>query len=107
MSNKRTWIYINPPATFGIPPCECGNQNPEWSEFKDLLWCAKCQKDYTPEHWGVFDGPIPVGASQMMGITFERLNLETNQIEYPDFSGDRTIYSPVTHCKEGLKSKIL
>lgn len=78
---KRTSVYIMPPSHFEIPGCSCGNAEPEWSEFKELLWCAKCQKDFEPEFWGVLDGPVGVQVSLLIGLNFDRFNLETNQIE--------------------------
>lgn len=78
---KRTSVYIMPPSHFEIPGCDCGNCEPEWSEFKEHLWCAKCQKDFVPDHWGVLDGPVAVQASLLMGLNFDRVNLQTNEIE--------------------------
>ena len=78
---KRTWIYVQRPVRYGIATCSCGNDDPDWSEYKDHLWCAECQKDFVPEHWGVFDGPIPVNISQLLGLCFDRFNLETQQVE--------------------------
>lgn len=77
---KRTSVYIMPPSHFEIPGCECGNE-PAWSEFREHLWCAQCQKDFVPKHWGVLDGPVPVHGALLMGMNFDRFNLETNQIE--------------------------
>lgn len=81
MLEKRKWVYISRPADFGMDPCDCGNKDIEWSEYKGHLWCEKCQKDYVPEHLGILDGPIPVGAARMMGISFDRFNLETKTVE--------------------------
>lgn len=78
---KRTWCYAQSPAVYEISPCECGNGDTQWSEFKGHLWCAKCEKDFIPKHNGVFDGPIPVAVCGMLGISFDRINLETNEIE--------------------------
>jgi hypothetical protein len=78
---RRTWCYIQPPASYGIAPCPCGNSETQWSEFKDHLWCDKCEKDFIPEHHGVFDGPIPVAVSMMLGMSFDTINLETNEVE--------------------------
>lgn len=81
MLEKRTWVYVQRPATYEIAGCECGNEDPDWSEFKGHLWCAACEKDFAPVHGGVFDGPIPLHTSQMLGMRFDRFNLETQQIE--------------------------
>ncbi len=80
---KRTWVYVQRPASYEIAGCTCGNNDPDWSEFKKHLWCQKCEKDFLPEHNGVFDGPIPVGVATLLGMSFDTFNLETQQIE-PD-----------------------
>lgn len=82
---KRTWHYLQPPATYGMAPCSCGNDDTQWSEFAKHLWCAKCEKDFIPEHAGIFDGPIPVATSMMLGICFDRFNMETQQVEPFEF----------------------
>lgn len=79
--DKRTWVYVQRPAEYEIAGCPCGNADPEWSEYKGHLWCAKCQKDFIPEHNGIFDGPIPVNGARLMGICLDRFNLETQKIE--------------------------
>lgn len=78
---KRKWFYLQRPKIFGMPPCACGNADTEWSEYKNHLWCEKCQKDFIPAHNGVFDGPIPIGASALLGISFDRFNIETQRVE--------------------------
>lgn len=78
---KRKWVYIMRPASYEIAPCACGNTDCDWSEFKKHLWCQKCEKDFIPEHGGIFDGPIPVATSQLLGICFDTFNLEAQQIE--------------------------
>jgi hypothetical protein len=78
---KRTWIYTQRPAVYEMAGCDCGNQDPDWSEFEKHLWCATCKKDFIPAHVGIFDGPIPVNCCAMLGIKFDRFNLETQQIE--------------------------
>jgi hypothetical protein len=78
---KRTWIYVQLPREYGIALHGCGHTDPDWSEFKQHLWCPVCKVDFIPEHGGVFDGPIPVNAARMLGLNFDRFNLETQQIE--------------------------
>lgn len=79
---KRTWVYLQRPIEYEIPGCPtCGNNDPEWSEYKDHLWCENCRKDFIPEHWGIFDGPVPVHTSLALGLRFDRFNLETEKIE--------------------------
>ena len=81
---KRTWTYIQPPLDHEMAPCSCGNENTQWSEYEKHLWCDKCQKDFIPEHGGIFDSPVGIGAARICGITFDRYNLETKQIELLD-----------------------
>ena len=81
---KRTWCYTQSPNTYGMAPCSCGNADTQWSEFKGHLWCEVCQKDFRPEHGGVFDGPIPVYTSMMLGMRFDRIDLATGKIEVFD-----------------------
>lgn len=79
--SKRTWSYLQPPAAYGLPPCECGNTEVQWSEYVGHLWCEKCQKDFVPAHGGIFDGPIPARLAALMGVKFDRVILETGKIE--------------------------
>lgn len=78
---KRTWVYVQQPRQYEIAGCECGNEDPQWSEFCGRLWCGRCQKDFIPAHNGIFDGPIPVNTCRLMGISLDRINLETHTVE--------------------------
>ncbi len=89
---KRTHVYVMPPAAYEISGCKCGNTNPEWSEYEGHLWCAKCQIDFIPEYGGIFEGPIPVNISRLMGIDLRMINLETEKIE--DSCGQFTESNP-------------
>lgn len=84
---KRTWVYVQQPKEYGIAFHGCGHQEPEWSEFKGRLWCPSCEVDFIPEHNGAFDGPIPVHTAQLLGMRFDRFNLETKQIELFNMAG--------------------
>lgn len=77
----RTHVYVQRPRIYEIAPCACGNADPDWSEFEKHLWCQKCEIDFIPEHDGIFGGPIPVETCGMLGISFDRYNLETKQVE--------------------------
>lgn len=80
--NKRRWCYVQSPAIYEMAGCPiCGHPARAWSEYERHLWCDACKIDFIPEHAGVFDGPIPVATCAMLGIRFDRLNLETNEIE--------------------------
>lgn len=79
---RRTHVYLCSPAAYEISGCECGNADPEWSEFQGHLWCAACQIDFVPQHSGVFDGPIPVQGMTLLGLPVDRmLNLQTLEVE--------------------------
>lgn len=78
---KRTKVYLNQPKNYKISGCECGNQETQWSEYEEHLWCDKCQIDFKPKDKGIFSGPIGIGSSRLLGIYFHRLNLETNKVE--------------------------
>lgn len=83
---KRTWCYIQQPAKHEMAACSCGNVKTQWSEYKEHLWCANCEKDFIPEHSGVFSGPIPIMTSRMLGLSFDRFNIITEQAEILDES---------------------
>lgn len=78
---KRTWIYAQSPAIYGLSLCKCGHKNPEWSEFEKRLWCPKCKKDFIPKSGGVFDSPILVECCALLGIFFHRIDLKTDQFQ--------------------------
>lgn len=78
---KRTTVFLQPPKHFEVAGCQCGNNDTQWSEFEAHVWCDTCQLDFKPTHGGVFDSPIPVKISQMLGLSFHKLNLHNNQVE--------------------------
>lgn len=76
---KRKFHYIHPPYNYEISRCSCGNDKTQWSEFVDHLWCDKCNKDFIPENWGFFDGPISLAVCSMFGISFDRIEIATGK----------------------------
>ncbi|MBU2772434.1 hypothetical protein HMI48_00385 [Acidithiobacillus ferrooxidans] len=78
---RRTWVYCQSPKIYEIAPCDCGNEDTQWSEFEHHLWCEKCQKDFVPAHNGIFDGPIPARAAAMLGVRFDRVILATEKLD--------------------------
>ena len=78
---KRKFCYVGHPVKmYDIPGCNwCGGINVAYSEFVDFLWCLDCKKEYRPDYWGIFDGPIPMGLVKMMGVSFDRVNLKTGE----------------------------
>lgn len=81
---KRKWHYLQSPRTFEVAGCVCGNHDTQWSEFEKHVWCAKCEIDFIPAHAGVFDGPIAVKTAALLGVRFDRFNLETQKVERYD-----------------------
>lgn len=69
---KRTWHYLLKPAAFEMACDKCNSTNLDWSEWSGKIWCYDCKID-TDGFAGVFGGPIPVNACEMMGITFHHL----------------------------------
>lgn len=84
---KRTWYYLQKPGVYGYEPCNsCGNENLQWSEFKDHIWCDQCNIDFKPKYHGVFDGPIGMGAASLMGISFDRFDMVNERVERFDLN---------------------
>lgn len=77
---KRTWHYINSPASFDMHCDKCEGRNITWSEYAHKIWCYDCEVD-TEGFKGVFDGPIPVEGAWMLGLSFDIFNMETGKIE--------------------------
>jgi hypothetical protein len=71
---KREWIYCQKPQEYDIECDICGGTNIEWSEYEHKIWCYDCKKD-TDGTGGIFDGPIPMGLCEMMGISFDKIRL--------------------------------
>lgn len=86
--NKRTWHYLFPPQAFDMRCDKCWNNdldsntglNITWSEWEHLIWCFDCEID-TEGFKGIFGGPVPINASYMLGLTFDRWNMEINEVE--------------------------
>lgn len=76
----RKWHYILPPSAYDVFCDKCGGSNTYWSEFEHKIWCFDCQID-TDGTGGVFDGPIPIRTAIMLGLSFDRFNLETKRVE--------------------------
>ncbi len=87
---KRDWIYISPPSVYGIRCDQCGGKV-EWSEFEECVWCPKCQID-TIGSDGVFSGPIPLQACRLLGISYDRIDLETGKILRMKLENDKLVW---------------
>lgn len=75
---KRVECYVLKPDQFSIKCDICGGTNIHWSEYEHLIWCYDCEKD-TKGTGGIFDGPIPVKVCELMGIVFDKYNIETGE----------------------------
>ena len=78
---KREWVYIQPPNTYEIQCDLCGGVNIAWSEFEHMIWCYFCEKD-TKGSVGIFGGPIPIEACEMLGISLDKIDLNTGKRLY-------------------------
>lgn len=78
---KRTHVYCQPPEAYEIGRCpKDPNHRITWSEFEDHLWCYECGVDFVPEHWGCFDGPIPMALAREIGMSFDRICIKTRKV---------------------------
>jgi hypothetical protein len=78
---KRKAVYVQRPRDYEMSSCpQCGNEDPDWSEYQKHLWCEHCQIDFIPKCAGIFDGPIPVEGAKLMGIDLRMIDLETGKI---------------------------
>jgi len=73
---KRTWCYIMKPTAYQISCDLCSGDNLAWSEYEKMVWCFDCEKD-TPGNGGIFTGPIPLEVCELLGISFDRIDLAT------------------------------
>ena len=80
LPEKRKYCYCQHPLAYEISLCpKCGGHNITWSEYENYIWCIDCQIDYIPEHFGIFDGPIPVELAEEFGTKFDRIELDTGK----------------------------
>ncbi len=90
---KRKWVYVQKPQEYEISCDMCGGNNIEWSEFEKMIWCYDCKKD-TRGNGGIFDGPIPFHATEILGIRLERYYFKENEIRKPEIKGNKMEYVP-------------
>lgn len=88
---KRKWVYCMQPAEFSMECDKCHGTNITWSEFEHLIWCYDCQIDTEGEK-GIFEGPIPFFASELMGISFARYYIKSRTIKYPHLLNHKIVY---------------
>ena len=88
---KRTWHYVQHPVDYCITCDKCGGVNIEWSEFDHMIWCYDCRID-TRGTGGIFDGPIPLGVTELLGMSLDRYNMKRNRVESPRVIGHKIKY---------------
>ncbi len=76
---KRTECFAVKPAGWAITCDICGGNNLHWSEWEHLIWCYDCEKD-TKGTGGIFDGPIPMGCAELLGLCFDKIHIESGKI---------------------------
>ena len=101
--NKRVLrerVFVLEPARYGIKCDLCDGTKITWSEYEHLIWCYDCEKD-TRGTGGIFDGPIPLGATQLLWLSLDMVDLKTGQrftpvvneetqrLEYVSYEGER------------------
>jgi hypothetical protein len=84
----RKWIYVQKPQRYDITCDKCGGTNIEWSEYEHKIWCYDCKID-TDGNGGIFDGPIPMGAAELLGLSFNRFYFKENKVKYPRIVGHK------------------
>ena len=88
----RKWVYVMKPYEYEIMCDKCEGMNIEWSEYEHLIWCYDCKID-TEGTDGIFGGPIPMGLTNMLGISFARLYFKDNTIRYPVTRGHKVVWT--------------
>jgi hypothetical protein len=91
---KRTWIYVHRPVIYDIACDYCGGHNLEWSEWAEMVWCVDCQID-TRGNGGIFDGPVAAGALEVLGISLDRIDLETGQYLRHTIKDNHVVWEPI------------
>jgi hypothetical protein len=105
---KRKYCNILPPYIFEMKCPKCKGINIDWSEYENHIWCYDCKQDSDPgdtEYAGIFSGPVPVHVSYILGLHFDRINLETNKIEL--FNLNTCDYDPLPPINEIVKELLL
>lgn len=101
---KRTWHYCLEPVHFDMYCDKCEGTNITWSEYVHQIWCYDCEID-TEGFKGIFDGPIPAYCAELMGISFDRVDIETGKIEKLNIENDTTKLQWIPMADEEVKAK--
>lgn len=100
---KRTWHYVQEPIMFDMMCDKCEGRNIAWSEYVEMIWCYDCEID--TKGYGIFDGPIPFHLSEMLGMSFDRYNMETGKIDECILKDGKMKWIPMTEEKVNKKWK--
>ena len=76
---KRTWYYVQKPMEYEITCDKCGGTNLDWSEYNKFVWCYSCKLDVRGTE-GIFGGPIPIQCAAILGMSFDRYDMENKCI---------------------------
>jgi hypothetical protein len=95
---KRKWIYVHHPVKYDIRCDKCwngsleagGGTNIYWSEYEGMIWCYDCKIDIHGFR-GIFDGPIPLGVMEVLGLSLNRLYFKSNKIFKPVVNKNRRV----------------
>lgn len=108
---KRKWIYIAHPTRYDMRCNKCWDgeinktgTNIDWSEFEGKIWCYDCKKDITG-FIGIFDGPIPMNACEILGCSLKRFYIKSKKIMKPVIGKDQRIVYRVCSQNELLSLK--
>jgi len=87
---RRTKIFCQPPSVYNIT-CNLCNGEVEWSEYEHEVWCWRCLKD-VPGNPGIFGGPIPLEACEIMGICLDKIDLATGERLKIKTKGEKVVW---------------
>lgn len=99
---KRTWHYIQHPRDYEICCDKCKGHNIQWSEFERMIWCYDCKIDTRGDE-GVFDGPIPMQCSELMGMRFDRYDMIKKEIQKPVVNEKTNVIDYIKMSDEEIK----
>ena len=101
---KRTDCYCMKPTVYEISCDLCGGSNITWSEYEHRIWCYDCQKD-TPGNGGIFDGPIPMHLCEVMGISFDKIEIATGDRLYEHIKDGKIYWDKTQEVDNGGEAK--
>lgn len=100
---KRKWAYICNPVAYDIRCDRCWDgeingtgTNIQWSEYEGRIWCYDCKEDIEGFP-GIFDGPIPMGITELFGCSLKRYYFKSKKVMKPVISNGWVVYR---QCKK-------